>query len=97
MARQKQTMNVGEMLFMCNSFMQRSRPEQVGERKGHQSLMESVLHKTGNYRGFGYLDMTPKGDGTFNIPDESRVVMYIHPNLMEDYKAAEQRAKEVWG
>lgn len=47
-------------------------PEEI-ERNRHYrfglaSLLESILHDTGNYKGFGYLD-TPYREG---ITDESR-------------------------
>jgi len=49
-------------------------PEQA-YRLGAASALEAVLHETGNYRGFGYLDV----DHTVapaKIPDETRRCYY---------------------
>jgi hypothetical protein len=96
--RSNKTFSVGKALFRANCFLQNSRPEQVGERIGTFGLMESILHATGNYRGFGYLNMVAKANGEgYDIPDESRTCFIIHPNLMADYKAAEKHYQEVFG
>lgn len=45
-------------------------PEQA-YRRGAASVLESILHETGNYHGFGYLDVDRTTDPP-TIPDESR-------------------------
>ena len=49
-------------------------PEQA-YRRGMASVLELVLHETGNYKGFGYLDIDFTVDPP-HIPDESRRVYY---------------------
>lgn len=45
-------------------------------RMGMISVLESVLHETGNYRGFGYQEMRRTEDGEYEIADETRRVYY---------------------
>lgn len=47
-------------------------PEQA-YRLGAASVLESILHRTGNYAGFSYLGTGPgKDEYSVAIPDESR-------------------------
>lgn len=45
-------------------------------RMGANTILEMILFDTGNYRGFGYRDMTTDADGKPVIPDETRRVYY---------------------
>ena len=44
-------------------------------RMGAASVLEAVLHETGNYAGFGYLDVDHTVDPP-RIPDETRRAYY---------------------
>lgn len=93
----RKTVSVGEMLFRANTFMVRSAKEQVGERKGTFGLMETMLHATGNYCGFGYLEHTTSvvDDKTVHdLGDESRVFFYVGTALRADYAKAEKASAE---
>lgn len=46
------------------------------ERYAMASVLESVLHETGNYRGFGYLEIEREGVEVKTLGDESRRVYY---------------------
>jgi hypothetical protein len=87
----RKTVNVAEMLFTANYFMKHSKPEQVGERRGTASLLESMLHASGNYSGFGYIELTNAGTNQQKLGDESRVFYYVSQNLRNDYKGVEDR------
>jgi hypothetical protein len=55
-------------------------------RLGMASILEQVLHSTGNYRGFGYLPevgITWEGDGP-TIVDETRRVYACSPLVAQD-------------
>lgn len=66
-----------------------------GMRQGHASLLGKILHDTGNYEGFTYLDATevPKGElpgiirnprvpeGPHEFPDESRRMYFLSSAL----------------
>ena len=94
----RKTVSVGEMLFRANCFLERSPKEQVGERRGTFGLMETMLHATGNYAGFGYLEQKaiPSSTGVqeWDLGDESRVFFYVATAIKADYNAAEKRSKE---
>ncbi len=72
-------------------------PEQAF-RLGQASLLEQVLHHTGNYEGFGYLEEANgeirylQGPFVHGTTDETRRTYYVHPTLRPDYEAAEARA-----
>ena len=92
---ERKTANVAQMLLWANNFLTNSKPEQVGERRGTHSLMETVLHETGNYVGFGYTGMVPKANMQgYDIPDESRTFFYVSRALKADYQYFEQKQRE---
>ena len=74
------TFSVDVLKKMVNN-SNRTGTQSALERQGHNSLLESILHQTGNYRGFGYLHVedVPAGEkpgvafdnGTI-FPDETR-------------------------
>jgi hypothetical protein len=98
MSQSRKTFNVGDFLWKVNFRLEHSKPEQLFERQEAASLLESVLHATGNYKGFTFLNMVHNPGGMSpTIPDDSRRFYFIHRNLVADYNAAEKRYKEVWG
>jgi hypothetical protein len=85
----RKTFGVADLLERVNHFMTTSKPEQVAERRNEQHLMETILMRTNNYQGFGYLDLTANPNGMSpTIGDESRVFFYVSKTLAEDYNAA---------
>ena len=98
MSQSRKTFNVGDLLWKVNFRLEHSTPDQLFQRQEAASLLESVLHATGNYKGFTFLGMVPNPNGMSpTIPDESRRFYFIHKNLVDDYNAADKRYKEVWG
>jgi hypothetical protein len=91
MKRSNKTVSVAEMLFTANYFMKHSKPEQVGERRGTAGLLESILHASGNYRGFGYLELKNAGTEQQTLGDESRVCYYVSRELQDDYRIISER------
>lgn len=51
----RKTVEVAKVLSMANAFMANSGDHEDVERRGVASLLESVLHETGNYHGFCYV------------------------------------------
>lgn len=45
-------------------------------RMGLCSVIEGILHETGNYKGFGYHGMIERPGLAWEIPDETRRVYY---------------------
>ena len=54
MAKRK-TFNVSELVDMVNGICRHSAPEVAERRQGAMNVLETVLHETGNYKGFRYL------------------------------------------
>lgn len=52
----RKTFNVADLKNTVNEFLAESAPELNGERVGATMMLTSVLHATGNYAGFRYLD-----------------------------------------
>lgn len=93
MSLPRKTFSVAELVWKCNYFCARSKPEQIAERQATISLTSSILHDTGNYKGFGYLELMKIADGQLTIDDESRVVFYISDTLREEYKKIDDQKK----
>lgn len=86
MARPRKTVAVADLLTAANTALAHTDTfgiATVDYRRGIASMLEHVLHATGNYRGFRYLsaDDLPAGvppgiirdaDGHHVFPDESR-------------------------
>lgn len=105
--RNRTTFNVADLLWKVNFFLKNSKPEQVAERLANANLLSSILHDTGNYKGFGYLEQTVVDNFAFStdvnhsttrisLGDESRMVYYVSNKLKPDYDAAEKRHQEMF-
>lgn len=88
----KKTFSVYELLRIVNERNLKSICS-ADIRQGWNSLLEEVLHKTGNYSGYGYLEQkdVPEGCrpgiaktslGQRYFPDETRRLYYIKPELV---------------
>lgn len=78
---QRKTVEVGTLLHRLNYFLasDRSTPE---EREVMCTFVEGVLHDTGNYEGYRYLDTDEiAGNGT-------RRFYFVSSKIQEDYDAA---------
>lgn len=51
----KKTFKVEDLVQMVNSVCQYSSSEHVERRQGAMNVLEEILHRTGNYKGFRYL------------------------------------------
>ena len=56
MARKRKTISVDRLKEMANHYMMHSPDHHTANRAGNAVLLEAVLHETGNYNGFGYLN-----------------------------------------
>jgi hypothetical protein len=54
MTKSRVTINVNRVRIMANNALD-SHLTSRGEREGIATLLEAILHDTGNYRGFSYL------------------------------------------
>lgn len=63
----RKTYPIDELRTMINDYILNTPDDFVGERRGMMTVLESALHATGNYKGFGYLnkrDMLKSHRGT---------------------------------
>ena len=56
MSKRRKTFEVNKFRQQINRGLLHSRDDQRGFRQGMLSALEGVLHETGNYQGFGYLN-----------------------------------------
>ena len=52
----RKTFDVEKLKERVNFFLLNSRDDQRDMRRGQMAMLEGVLHDTGNYRGFNYLN-----------------------------------------
>ena len=83
----RKTFEVAKVVELANHFFASSPDERVGERKGVAIAVESILHQTGNYKGYGELHWINVGyaewvkdgepeDKDKYYGDTSRIVFY---------------------
>jgi|TARA_R110002126_G_scaffold1579_4_gene9264 hypothetical protein len=84
MAAGRKTHSVGRMLAKANWQLQK--PDfmiTLDQKRIICMMIESVLHETGNYEGYGYIDdKTP----AMLSPQEYRRTYYIHKRVRSDYE-----------
>ena len=79
----RKTVEVGTLLRRVNFFLANDRST-AEEREVMCTFIEGVLHDTGNYRGYRYLDTSEiEGNG-------SRRHYFVSSKIDEDYEAADQ-------
>ena len=79
----RKTVEVGTLLRRVNFFLASDRST-ADEREVMCTFIEGVLHDTGNYRGYRYLDTDQiEGNG-------SRRHYFVSGKIDEDYEAADQ-------
>jgi hypothetical protein len=77
----RKTVEVGTLLHRVNYFLASDRST-ADEREVMCTFIEGVLHDTGNYRGYRYLDTDQiEGNG-------SRRHYFVSGKIDEDYEAA---------
>ena len=77
----RKTVEVGTLLHRVNYFLASDRST-ADEREVMCTFIEGVLHDTGNYRGYRYLDTDQiEGNG-------SRRYYFVSGKIDEDYEAA---------
>ena len=63
----RKTFDVSKIKDRVNFYLLNSKDSNRGERRGMMTMLEGILHDSGNYRGFGYLsvrDMENSVNGT---------------------------------
>lgn len=96
MEQQRKTIPVVNVMWSINYFLKNSQPDQVAERKANAALLSMVLHQTGNYKGFRYMELSNAGTPQQSLGDESRRQYYVPAALGSDY-ATYANAKEEEG
>jgi hypothetical protein len=96
----KTTIRVRDLVEKVNRMLSLSTCGAEG-REALVSVISSVLHETGNYAGFRYLDEgevpqghlpgivrkpSPCGDDTVSFPDDTRVEFYLSKHLAAEKK-----------
>jgi hypothetical protein len=77
----RKTIAVGTLLHRLNYFLANDKGT-ADEREIMISFVEGILHDTGNYRGYRYLDTSEiEGNG-------SRRYYFVSGKIQEDYDAA---------
>jgi hypothetical protein len=77
----RKTIEVGTLLHRLNYFLANDKGT-ADEREIMISFVEGILHDTGNYRGYRYLDTSEiAGNG-------SRRYYFVSGKIQEDYDAA---------
>lgn len=77
----RKTVEVGTLLHRVNYFLENDQGT-AEEREVMCTFIEGVLHDTGNYEGFRYLDTDEiAGNGT-------RRFYFVSDKIQEDYEAA---------
>ena len=80
----RKTHSVGRILAKANWQLQK--PDlmiSLDQKRIICMMIESVLHETGNYEGYGYIDdKTP----AMLSPQEYRRIYYIHKRVRSDYE-----------
>jgi hypothetical protein len=73
MARKRKTIAVEDLKEAINASLELSTCSPP-ERRAMASVLEQVLHRTGNYRGFRYLESANgrREDGVWKCDDDSR-------------------------
>lgn len=56
MPKPRKTIEVEVVRNFANNYLSLSEDEAVDQRIGISGLLEAVLHESGNYKGFRYLD-----------------------------------------
>lgn len=87
----RKTIAVGTLLHRLNYFLANDRGT-ADEREIMISFVEGILHDTGNYRGYRYLDTAEiEGNG-------SRRYYFVSSKIQEEYDAAADLiAKHYYG
>jgi len=82
---QRKTIEVGTLLHRLNYFLENDQgtPE---EREIMCTFVEGVLHDTGNYEGYRYLDAREYEGEAEGLG--SRRFYFVSPKIDEDYEAA---------
>lgn len=64
MTSKRKTYKIETLIEKVNGMLMGSAPDEGEARQGMATVLESVLHETGNYRGFSYLPTEWKADGS---------------------------------
>ena len=55
--KKRKTIEIEKVKEMANAYFSNSQDKFAESRKGVATFLANILHTTGNYQGFGYLDI----------------------------------------
>lgn len=91
----RKTVEVGTLLYRLNYFLKNDKGS-VDEREVMCSFVEGILHDTGNYEGYRYLDAREYAGEAEGLG--SRRFYFVSSKIVADYNAAEELvAKYYYG
>lgn len=61
----RKTIPVAKVKELVNNYLLNSADHNVGIRHGNALLLEQILHETGNYRGYGFLNKYHMAESEF--------------------------------
>mgnify|MGYP006089009737 CR=1 FL=1 len=83
----KKTFNVEDLIQMVNSSLKYSDSEYAERRTGTMVILEEILHRTGNYKGFRYLLADEcKGLPGVNYAVDAKGTMQPHPDIEKRFE-----------
>lgn len=83
----RKTVEVGTLLYRLNYFLKNDKGS-VDEREVMCSFVEGILHDTGNYEGYRYLDAREYAGEAEGLG--SRRFYFVSSKIVGDYNAAEE-------
>jgi len=89
----KKTAPIAELLEKANHMLEHSAPELAQGREAIATFISGILSDSGNYKGFGYLDLS--ADNSRLYGKECRVFFYVAENLKQDYRKFEEARKDA--
>jgi hypothetical protein len=91
----RKTVDVGTILYRLNYFLKNDKGS-VEEREVMCSFVEGILHDTGNYEGYRYLDAREYAGEAEGLG--SRRFYFVSSKIVDDYNAAADLvAKHYYG
>jgi len=85
----RKTIEVADLLERVNTALTNDSFNDTA-KSGMRSIIESVLHETGNYKGFSYT-------GGWQGVEHNNVVYAVHPRIAQEYSLYQEQRKKQGG
>jgi hypothetical protein len=84
MSASRKTINVDRVKELVNNVCLMSAKEKKDIRQGSMNILETILHETGNYRGFSYLSEADVKDGQPGVRHDATGALLPYPERFEN-------------